>query len=76
MPNIRGNLPQVPPQSQKTNDSEQLNEDIMTNMHKLGRCPYCEAEISSAQILIQYETADSSETFAECPECLDVVHPQ
>lgn len=48
----------------------------MTEIHKLGRCPYCEAEITSAQILIQYETVDSSETFAECPECLDVVHPQ
>jgi hypothetical protein len=27
------------------------------------------------QVLIRYETTEGKREYAECPECLDVVHP-
>lgn len=42
----------------------------------LGACPTCKADIPSGQLLIEYETADDTAVYAECPNCGDVVTPQ
>lgn len=42
----------------------------------LGTCPDCGAPIPRTHLLIEYETSSGSSCFAECPACLDVVHPQ
>lgn len=42
----------------------------------LGECPDCAVSIPSANLLIRYETADGwPRFFAECPQCLEPVHP-
>jgi hypothetical protein len=42
----------------------------------LGECPNCESDIPPAATLIEYESEDGwPATFAECPECQNVVHP-
>ncbi len=43
--------------------------------HELGICPHCDAAIPTTRVLIEYETGDGTSTYAECPECRDVVHP-
>jgi len=43
----------------------------------LGRCPNCGVAIPGDNKLLEYETADGwTAMFAECPDCLDVVHPR
>ena len=42
----------------------------------LGDCPYCRTELRSAHLLIEYETRDGPDAFAECPDCDEVVHPE
>lgn len=42
----------------------------------VGNCPDCETSITDRHVLIEYETATGPAMFAECPGCLDVVHPQ
>ncbi|MDY6819911.1 MAG: hypothetical protein SVG88_14720 [Halobacteriales archaeon] len=42
----------------------------------LGRCPDCQTSIPEARLLIEYETADGTAVYAECPDCRDVVHPE
>lgn len=41
----------------------------------LGVCPHCGATILPEQVIIEYETADDTATYAECPDCTAVVHP-
>ncbi|RMB23982.1 hypothetical protein ATH50_1214 [Haloplanus aerogenes] len=41
----------------------------------LGDCPRCDARISTARLLIEYDTSDGPAAYAECPGCRDVVHP-
>lgn len=42
-----------------------------------GECPDCASPITGADVLIEYETGDGGyRTFAECPQCRDVVHPR
>jgi hypothetical protein len=41
----------------------------------LGDCPHCDTRISTARLLIQYDTTDGPAAYAECPGCRDVVHP-
>jgi hypothetical protein len=42
----------------------------------LGGCPSCESDIPPGATLIEYESPDGwPTTFAECPECEQVVHP-
>lgn len=48
----------------------------MLNERTAGSCPACGARIPEAGVLIEYETNDGPAAFAECPDCLDVVHPQ
>jgi hypothetical protein len=40
-----------------------------------GRCPACDSTITRQDILIEYETGGDVDAFAECPDCLRVVHP-
>jgi uncharacterized C2H2 Zn-finger protein len=47
-----------------------------TSRSILGDCPRCEAEIPARSLLIEYETADGTSSYAECPECEAVVTPQ
>ena len=48
-----------------------------TNASTLGSCPDCDTAIPDTCLLIRYETAEGwPKQFAECPECLDVVHPR
>lgn len=43
----------------------------------LGRCPTCDGTIPRDNKLIEYKTKKGwTAMFAECPSCLDVVHPQ
>lgn len=43
---------------------------------RLGTCPHCHTDITTADVLIKYETSDGqSGVWAECPECRDVVEP-
>lgn len=41
----------------------------------VGTCPECGADISNYRVLIEYETDDGQDMFAECGECGEVVHP-
>lgn len=42
----------------------------------LGTCPRCSEAIPPTRLLIEYETTDGPAMYAECPDCLDVVHPR
>lgn len=43
----------------------------------LGCCPDCTTEIASYDVLIEYETSERTPAiWAECPECMAVVHPE
>lgn len=43
----------------------------------LGRCPVCDADIPTRNLLIRYTAAGGWPTmFAACPRCDDVVHPR
>lgn len=41
----------------------------------VGSCPECGADIPDHRVIIEYETEDGSDMFAECAECGEVVHP-
>ena len=47
-----------------------------TQQSALGTCPFCNASISEGYVLIEYETADGIDRWAECPACSEVVHPE
>ena len=47
----------------------------MTNASSdLGVCPLCESPVPASQLLAVLGTSERT-TFAECPECRDVVCP-
>lgn len=48
---------------------------MTTNLSSLGSCPGCGAPIGRQHVLIEYETDDGPDLFAECPGCHEVVHP-
>jgi Pyruvate/2-oxoacid:ferredoxin oxidoreductase delta subunit len=49
----------------------------MTSEHsRLGSCPQCDAVIPATRLLIEYETAQGTAAYAECPGCDLVVHPR
>lgn len=41
----------------------------------LGDCPHCETSIPGSRLLIEYDSSDGPDLFAECPECEAVVTP-
>jgi hypothetical protein len=47
-----------------------------TNSPTLGRCSFCYAEITTTDVILEYETETGSAVYAEYPECQDIVHPQ
>ena len=49
---------------------------MTTQDSSLGTCPSCNAAIPAGLALIEYERADRSAAFAECPDCREVVRPQ
>ncbi|MCW8173292.1 hypothetical protein D8S78_20460 [Natrialba swarupiae] len=49
---------------------------VTTNPPSLGTCPFCHAEITPIDVILEYETDSGLAVYAECPECQDVVNPQ
>lgn len=49
---------------------------MSTTATTLGTCPRCTAHIPATRLLIEYRTDDGPAMYAECPGCLDVVHPR
>ncbi|NUB91116.1 hypothetical protein HT576_08790 [Haloterrigena sp. SYSU A121-1] len=47
-----------------------------TNPPSTGTCPFCQAEITTIDVILEYETETGPAVYAECPECRDVVNPQ
>jgi len=41
----------------------------------VGVCPLCNASIDRHDVLIEYDRADETGVYAECPDCRDVVTP-
>lgn len=48
---------------------------MSTQRRSLGDCPDCGSTIPAGLLLIEYETAGGTASYAECPDCEDVVHP-
>ena len=48
---------------------------MTTNQSILGACPACETPIPRGRLLIEYRADGDRKMYAECPSCLDVVHP-
>lgn len=42
----------------------------------LGSCSICSAEIEDDRLLVEYETGGNQRVYAECPDCLNIVHPK
>jgi hypothetical protein len=49
---------------------------MATKSATLGTCPECEETIPGGYLLIEYETTEGPEQFAECPDCRTIVHPR
>lgn len=49
---------------------------MRTRQPSLGSCPFCNATVPETRVLIEYETAEGSELWAECPSCTEVVDPE
>ncbi|MGN8216362.1 DUF7837 family putative zinc-binding protein [Halococcus salifodinae] len=49
---------------------------MTTQNSSFGTCPSCETGIPAGLVLIEYERADESAAFAECPGCREVVRPR
>ena len=47
-----------------------------TNPPSLGTCPFCQAGITTVNVILEYETETGPAVGAEWPECRDVVNPQ
>ncbi len=41
----------------------------------LGVCPECGADIPSGSVLLEYEQEGERSVYAECPDCVEPVHP-
>lgn len=48
---------------------------MVSQRQPVGSCPECGADIPSYGVIIEYETDDGMDMFAECIECGEVVHP-
>lgn len=49
---------------------------MTSNQSVLGTCPSCDEPIPDHRLLIEYDSGGRRAMFAECPSCLDVVHPR
>lgn len=49
---------------------------MSTQRDALGSCPLCGGDIPKAKLLIAYESDRGEDMYAECPDCLEVVHPR
>ncbi len=48
---------------------------MATESAPLGMCPNCGSDITRGYLLIEYDTEEGAERFAECPDCREIVHP-
>ncbi|MFH5799031.1 hypothetical protein [Haladaptatus sp. CMAA 1911] len=48
---------------------------MATKSARIGTCPNCGGTITSGYLLIEYDTNEGQERFAECPSCAEIVHP-
>ncbi|WP_353633943.1 hypothetical protein ABSL23_12400 [Halobacterium sp. NMX12-1] len=48
---------------------------MSTESQSLGACPECGAAIPPGAVLVEYERDDGPVVYAECPECVEPVHP-
>ncbi len=48
----------------------------MSADQSVDSCPHCGTRIPETQVLIEYETVDGRKRYSECPQCLEVVHPE
>lgn len=46
-----------------------------TENDTLGTCPRCDESIPTSNLLIRYESSGGTARYAECPACVDPVHP-
>ena len=44
-------------------------------MQSLGVCPRCECPVPRTRLLIAYDRNGTTATYAECPDCRDIVRP-
>jgi formate dehydrogenase maturation protein FdhE len=49
---------------------------MATNERSVGACPVCGAGLSSASIIIEYDTTAGTAAFACCGDCRAIVHPR
>ncbi len=42
----------------------------------LGVCPECDADIPPGAVLVEYERNGQRVAYAECPDCVEPVHPK
>lgn len=56
------------------NESERFDQFIQTintdSIATLGACPHCGVAISKTHLIIEYETTDGPDIYAECPVVL------
>ncbi|MCD2199568.1 hypothetical protein LPA44_06625 [Halobacterium sp. KA-4] len=50
-------------------------ESMSTESKSLGVCPECGAAIPSGAVLVEYERNGHQVVYAECPDCVEPVHP-
>ncbi|WP_436927591.1 DUF7837 family putative zinc-binding protein [Halosimplex amylolyticum] len=43
---------------------------------RIGRCQECGSALFGVPVLVEYETDDGLNYYAECPDCETVVHPE
>lgn len=48
---------------------------MSTESQSLGACPECGAAISPGAVLVEYERDGRRVVYAECPGCVEPVHP-
>jgi len=49
---------------------------MTSKTQSLGVCPECSAEIPSGAVLVEYERDGGPVVYAECPDCVEPVHPR
>lgn len=49
---------------------------MQRNRDPLGSCPECGERLFPGHALVEYETDEGTQHFAECPGCYAVVNPE
>jgi len=48
---------------------------MQRNQDTLGSCPECGEQLFPVHVLVEYETDEGVQYYAECPGCQTVVNP-